>query len=171
MDIYKYIYIYSLALGKIVGKIGFSTFGNATGFLRKKNSEFKIRRVLFRKICGTLWHHSFFISFSKKCGWLCTNIHHYKQITCVNSPTVHIFNPILGHSYHGRVHYIYIVLHIYTNPIGWGYRIHRQHLCWEVILTQRVFWYDTKQSDDKAPVMLCIMQSTPLLPSMIGSYV
>ena len=48
-------------------------------------------------------------------------------------------------------------------PVGWGCRIHRLLLCWGVRLSQRVSWYDTKQSDGEVPVMLelCRTQSTP----------
>ena len=45
----------------------------------------------------------------------------------------------------------------------WGCRIHQLH-------RSRVSWYDTKQSDGEAPVMLelCEMQNTPSLPSLPG---
>ena len=49
-------------------------------------------------------------------------------------------------------------------PVGWDCRIDRLHLC------QWVSWYDPKQSDDEAPVMLELwgMRSTPSLPSLPG---
>ena len=50
--------------------------------------------------------------------------------------------------------------------VGWGCRIHRRHLCRGVRLSQRVSWYDTKQFDGEASVMLelWLMWSTPLWP-------
>ena len=55
-------------------------------------------------------------------------------------------------------------------PVSWGCRIHRLHLCERVRHTQRLSWYETKQSDGEAPVMLDLwgMQSTPLLSSLPG---
>ena len=49
-----------------------------------------------------------------------------------------------------------------------GCRIHQLHLCREVRLSQRVSWYDTKQADGKALVMLELwaIQSTLSLPSL-----
>ena len=57
------------------------------------------------------------------------------------------------------------LLYITPGPVGWGCRIHRLHLCRGVRLSQWVSWYDTKQSDGEAPVMLEFgrMRSTPLL--------
>ena len=48
-------------------------------------------------------------------------------------------------------------------PAGWDFKIHRFHLCSGV--TQRVSWYDTKQSDGEVSVMLELweMRSTPSL--------
>ena len=37
-------------------------------------------------------------------------------------------------------------------PFGYGYRIHRLHLCSGLRLLQRVSWYDFKPSDGEAPV-------------------
>ena len=54
----------------------------------------------------------------------------------------------------------------------WGCRIHRLHLCRGLRPPPRVSWYDTKQSDSEAPLILELwgMQSTPLLPSNSGSF-
>ena len=56
-------------------------------------------------------------------------------------------------------------------PVGWGCRIHRLHLCREVRLPQWVSCYDTKQSDGEGLVMLELwgMLSTPSLLSLLGS--
>ena len=56
----------------------------------------------------------------------------------------------------------------YIGPIGWGCRIHWLHLCTGVRPSQRVSWYDTKQSDGEVPVILVLwgMRSTPLLLSL-----
>ena len=56
-------------------------------------------------------------------------------------------------------------------PVGWGCRIHRLLLCWEVRpSTDEYPRYDTKQSDSKVPVILELwgMRSTPSLPSLPG---
>ena len=56
-------------------------------------------------------------------------------------------------------------------PVGWGRRINQQLLYRRVRQpTQWVSWYDTKQSDDKVPLLLEIfwMQSTPSLQSLPG---
>ena len=57
---------------------------------------------------------------------------------------------------------------LYDDPVGWGCRIHWLHLCRGVRLPQRMSWYDTKQSDGEAPVMLELwgMWSTPSLLSL-----
>ena len=70
---------------------------------------------MFKKICCTLVHHSSVISLSKKCSWFYTNFHDYKQITCVGSPTVHIFKNTLGSSCIkiNRSDIIYIYIYIY----------------------------------------------------------
>ena len=54
--------------------------------------------------------------------------------------------------------------------VNLGCRIHWLHLCRRVSLLKRVYWYDTKQSEDDASVMLELwgMWSAPLLPSLPG---
>ena len=58
----------------------------------------------------------------------------------------------------------------FTSPVGWGCRIHRLDLCRWVILLHKCPWYDTKQSDAEATVMLPLwgMQTTPPLPLFPG---
>ena len=70
------------------------------------------------------------------------------------------------------LHYPKLNIHL-TNDndssIGWGFRIHRLHLCRGVRPHPNDCpRYDTKQSDGKAPVMLVLwgMRSIPLLPSL-----
>ena len=57
-------------------------------------------------------------------------------------------------------------------PVGWGGRIHQQHLCRGVRppTHNNCSGYDTKQSDGEVPVMLELwgMWSTPSLPSLPG---
>ena len=48
--------------------------------------------MFFGKICGTQVENSSVINLSKKYGWFYTNLHHYKQISKVGSPTVHILD-------------------------------------------------------------------------------
>ena len=59
-------------------------------------------------------------------------------------------------------------------PIGWGCRIHRLHLCSEVIAPKECPRYDTKQYDSEAPVMLELRGmwsalSLASLPGQLGS--
>ena len=51
-------------------------------------------------------------------------------------------------------------------PVGWGGRLHRMHHCREVRLPPKLSWYDTKQSDGEAQIILQFwgMRSTSLLP-------
>ena len=90
------------------------------------------------------------------------NMYYYSRWCQIDEATSHMF---------------YLVPQRYTttNPswigrVSWGSRIHRLLLCREVRLPQRVSWYNTKQSDDEASVMLEIwrMQSTPSLLSLPG---
>ena len=70
--------------------------------------------MLQRRICYTSVHHFFVIIIFKKCDWFFTNLHHYKQITCVGILTAHIFNWTALLSYveiDMRVHYIYIYIY------------------------------------------------------------
>ena len=59
---------------------------------------------------------------------------------------------------------------LFLSPVGWGYRIHRLHLCRGVTpVSQRVSWYDIRSFDGKAPVLeIWGMWSTPSLPSSPG---
>ena len=68
--------------------------------------------MLFRRICGTLLHHSSVISSSKRYGWLYANIHHYKQINCV----IHLlsFGLVNGHYHIQLTVMIYIYIYIYN---------------------------------------------------------
>ena len=61
-------------------------------------------------------------------------------------------------------------LRIYTCPVGWGWRIHRLHLCRGVRPPNECPEYDPKQSNGEVPVMLEYwgMWSTPSLPSFPG---
>ena len=74
--------IQSPAMVKIVGYIGLSWIWLGNRSRRRKNFEFNSWQVLFIKIClissPFLWHQ-----FSKKCGWFHSNLHHNKQITCL----------------------------------------------------------------------------------------
>ena len=50
-------------------------------------------------------------------------------------------------------------------PVGWGCRIHRELLCRGVRPHKRMFYYDTKQSDEVPEILeLQGMQSTTSLP-------
>ena len=55
-------------------------------------------------------------------------------------------------------------------PVGWSERTHRHHLYKTVRPLQWVSWYDTKQSDGKAPIMLELrgIPSSPLMPWIPG---
>ena len=55
-----------------------------------------------------------------------------------------------------------VLIQLFSDLVGRGCRIHQLHLFREVILLQRVSWYDTKQSDGEAPFMLelWVMRST-----------
>ena len=41
--------------------------------------------------------HSSIITLSKRCGWFLTDLHHYKQTTCIGSPMVDIFKLLNPH--------------------------------------------------------------------------
>ena len=65
----------------------------------------------------------------------------------------------------------YMVAETRNYPWPWPrVRIHQLYLCRGVPPPNECPVYDTKQSDDKAPVMLELwrMQNTPLLPSLPG---
>ena len=57
-----------------------------------------------------------------------------------------------------------------ASPVGRGYRILRLHLCVRVRSPNECPEYDTKQSDNEAPVIIevWLMRSIPLLPSHPG---
>ena len=59
--------------------------------------------------------------------------------------------------------------HLFDCPVGWGCRIHRQHLCRGI--RPQPTGYDTKQSDSGVPIILELwgMRSTPSLPLLPGS--
>ena len=72
---------------------------------------------------------------------------------------------------HTHTHSLSLSLSLSLVPIIWSNRIHRLSLCWGVVRPPNECpRYDTKQSDDEAPVMLELwgMQSTPSLPSLPG---
>ena len=48
--------------------------------------------MLVMKIYETLVCHFSVVNLLKEFGWFFLNSHRYKQIICVGSPTIHIFN-------------------------------------------------------------------------------
>ena len=60
-----------------------------------------------------------------------------------------------------------ILYHRFNGSVGLGCRIHRLHRCRGLRHSQRMSWYDTKQSDAEVPVMLELWGtlSTSSLPS------
>ena len=65
---------------------------------------------------------------------------------------------------------LYVIYH-WSGPVGWGCRIHWLHLCKGIRYSQRVSWYDIKQSDGEVPVMMELwgIRSTLLMASFPGS--
>ena len=70
------------------------------------------------------------------------------------------------------VYIFYIVNQRFSGSVSWGYRIHWLHLCRGVTSPpqQVPSWYDIKQSDGKASIILKLwgMWSNPWLPSLPG---
>ena len=62
------------------------------GSVQPSNCQIDIALLCLSQLCHKI------ITLSKKCGWFYTNLHYYKQITCVGSPTVNIFNPTVEFS-------------------------------------------------------------------------
>ena len=60
----------------------------------KEKSEFKTWRM-FWKICDTLLHHYFVISFTKRSGWFNSRFHPYKNKLTVLG-VIQIFNQTVG---------------------------------------------------------------------------
>ena len=87
-----------------------------------------------------------------------TNMFKLQSIFTASVPSLHSFYPQK-------------ILTVVLSPVGWGYRIHRLHLCRRVRLPQRVSWlYDTQQSDDEASEILELwgMRNTSSFPSLPG---
>ena len=73
--------------------------------------------------------HLFWDSFE----WFCLQI---------SSNTKYFFLFCPRHCDRGLI--VVIIYHLH-DPVHWGCRIHRLHLCWRVRLLQQVSWYETKQ--------------------------
>ena len=72
--------------------------------------------MFLSRICGTLVNHSSVISLYKKSSWFYTYLYYDKQIFCIGSSTVHIFNRTVGSSYvkiDGRIHSLSLYIYIY----------------------------------------------------------
>ena len=89
---------------------------------------------------------------------------------CHLLPVHHLGMEFLAGSKDQNITILIICTHLYCSPVSWGCRTHQLHLCRGVRIPQWVSWYDTKQSDGEAPVMLKLwgMQSTPSLLFLPG---
>ena len=65
-------------IGKLLGILGSLTLVRQP-VLEKEKPWNQYLRVLFKTICGILFHYSSVISLSKKCGLFYTNLSYYKQ--------------------------------------------------------------------------------------------
>ena len=76
-------WMHHVYIGKIVGKIGLSNFGNVTSWGARKSLNSKSEEAC----SGDSVAHSFTILMlsanQKRYGWFYTNLHLYKQIICV----------------------------------------------------------------------------------------